>query len=69
MYLSIVLQTVELYCQQKFLGHVVRKELLQILVVTGFVKGKDHKGGGETYMPSLEKRKDLIPLELIHFAR
>ena len=53
----------------KFFGHVIRKEEMENLVVMGFVEGKRALGRQRyPYLTDLQKRKNLTPMELIHFA-
>ncbi len=56
--------------QMSFLGHVVRKDSLENLVVTGFVDGKRARGRQrETFLTYLSKRKNTSPIELLHLAK
>ena len=55
--------------QMEFFGHVIRKEELENLVVTGFIEGKRARGRQrETYLTYLQKMKGMTPIELIHLA-
>ena len=55
--------------QMKFFGPFIRKEELENLVGNGFVEGKRALGRQkETYLASLQKSKDLTPMEFIRFA-
>ena len=52
--------------QMEFFGHVIRKEELENLLVTGFIEGKRARGRQrETY---LQNMKGMTPIELIHLA-
>ena len=52
-----------------FFGHVIRKEEMENLVVTGYVEGKRDKGRQrETFLTYLHKMKGKKPTELIHLA-
>ena len=53
--------------QMSFFGHVIRKDAFENLVVTGFVEKRENAAEG-TYLTYLQNRKDLTPMELIHFA-
>ena len=53
----------------EFFGHVIRKEELENLVVTGFIEGIRARGRyRETYLTYLQKMKGMTPIELIHLA-
>ena len=55
--------------QMEFFGHVIRKEELKNLVVTGFIEGTRARGRQrETYLTYLQKMKGMTPIELIHLA-
>ena len=55
--------------QMEFFGHVIRKEELEILVVTGFIIGKIARGRqGETYLTYLQMMKGITPIELIQLT-
>ena len=55
--------------QNQFFCQVVRKEELVNMVVARLVEGKRAQGRQrETYLTYLQERKDLTPMELIHFA-
>ena len=52
------------------LGHVIRKDDLEGLVVTGFVDGKRVRGRPrETFLTYLGKQMNKSPLEMIRMAR
>ncbi len=56
--------------QMSFLGHTLRKDELENLVVTGYIEGKRARGRQrETYLTYLNKMKKRTPTELIHMAR
>ena len=48
----------------KLFGHVVRKEVLENLVVTGIIEGRQR----DTYLTYQFQRNYLTPMELIHYA-
>ena len=55
--------------QMEFFGHVIRKEELENLVVTGFTEGKRARGRQrETYLTYLPNNKGITPIELIRLA-
>ena len=55
--------------QMSFLGHVLRKEEMEHLVVTGFVDGKRARGRQrETFLTYLGKFTNK-PLELLRLAK
>jgi len=55
--------------QMQFLGHIVRKDELEKIVLTGYVEGKRDRGRQrETFLTYLSKRTGLSPIELIHQA-
>ena len=55
--------------KMEFFGHVIRKEELENLVVTGFIEGKRARGRQrETYLTYLQNMKGMTPIELIHLA-
>ena len=58
---------VDIVCRQmSFLGHVLRKEEMELLVVTGFVDGKRDRGSQrETF---LGKFTNKPPMELLRLA-
>jgi uncharacterized membrane-anchored protein YhcB (DUF1043 family) len=56
--------------QLSFLGHVMRKEDLENLVVTGFVDGKRARGRPrETFLTYLSKMTNKSPTELIRLTK
>jgi hypothetical protein len=56
--------------QLSFLGHVVRKDCVENLVVTGFIDGKRARGRQrETFLTYLSKRMNIAPIELLRLAR
>jgi hypothetical protein len=56
--------------QLSFLGHVIRKNELENIVLTGFIDGKRDRGKQrETFMTYLEKITKHTPIELIRLAR
>ena len=55
--------------QLSFLGHVLRKDELEKLVVTGFVDSKRARGRQrETFLTYLSKMKHKLPMELLQMA-
>ena len=55
--------------QMEFFGHVIRKEELENLVVTGLIEGKRAKGRQrETYLTYLQKMKGMTSIDLIHLV-
>jgi len=55
--------------QMAFFGHIIRKEEIENLVVTGYVEGKRAKGRQrETFLTYLHKMKGKKLTELIHLA-
>ena len=53
-----------------FLGHVLRKEEMEHLVVTGFVDGKRARGRQrETFLAYLGKFTNKPPMELLRLAK
>ena len=55
--------------QSSFLGHVLRKDKLEKLVVTGFVDGKRVRGRQrEAFLTYLGKMKQKSPMELLQMA-
>ena len=55
--------------QIEFFVHVISKEELESLVVTGFIEEKRARGRQrETYLTYLQKMKGMTPIELIHLA-
>ena len=60
---DIVKRQIELF------GHVIRKEELENLLVTGFIEGKRVRGRQrKTYLTYLQKMKGMTPIELIHLS-
>ena len=55
--------------QFSFLGHVLRKDELEKLVVTGFVDGKRARGRQETFLTYLGNMKQKTPRELLQMAK
>ena len=56
--------------QLSFLGHVLRKDELEKLVVTGFVDSKRVRGRlRETFLTYLGKMKQKLPMELLQMAK
>ena len=56
--------------QANFFGHVMRKEEIKNLVITGYVEGKRARGRQrETYLTYVQKMKEKTPIELIHLTR
>ena len=56
--------------QMSFLGHVLRKEEMEHLVVTGFVVGKRARGRQrETILTYLGKFKNKPPMELLRLEK
>ena len=56
--------------QMNFLGHVLRKEEIEHLVVTGFVDGKRARGRQwDTFLTYLGKFKNKPPMEQLRFAK
>ena len=56
--------------QMSFLGHVLRKEEMDNLVVTGFVDGKHARGRQrETFLTYLVKFTNKPPMELLQLAK
>ena len=56
--------------QLSFVGHVLRKEVLEQLVVTVFVDGKRARGRQrETFLTYLGKMKNKLPMELLQMAK
>ena len=56
--------------QLSFLGHVLRKEELEKLVMTGFVDGKRARSRQrDTYLTYLGKMKQKLPMELLKWLR
>ena len=56
--------------QIDFFGHVIKKEELENLVITGFIEGKRASGRQrETYLTYLQNMKGMTPIELIHRER
>ena len=56
--------------QLSFLGHVLRKDELEKLLVTGFVDGKRARGRQrETFLTYLGKMKQKLPMELLQMAK
>ena len=56
--------------QLSFLGHYVRKDCVENLVVTGFIDGKHARGRQrETFLTYLSKRMNIPPIELLRLAR
>ncbi len=56
--------------QMSFLGHVIRKDDLENLVVTGYIDGRRDRGRQrETFMTYLEKMTNRTPVELIRLTR
>ena len=56
--------------QMSFLGHVLRKEEMEHLVVTGFVDGKRVYGRQqETFLTYLDKFMYKPPMELLRLAK
>ena len=55
--------------QMSFLGHVLRKEEMEHLVVTGFIDGKRTRGRQrETFLTYLGKFTNKPPMELLRLA-
>ena len=55
--------------QLSFLGHVLRKDELEKLVVAGFVDGKRVRGTQrETFLTYLGNMKHTLPIELLPMA-
>ena len=53
-----------------FLGHVLRKEKMGLLVVTGFVDGKRARGRQqETFLTYLGKFTNKPPMELLRLPK
>ena len=53
----------------EFFGHVIRKEELENLVVTGFIEGNRARGRQrETYLTYRQTMKGMMSIELIHLA-
>ena len=56
--------------QMSFLGHVLRKEEVEYLVVTGFVDGKRARGRQrETFLTYLGKFTNKPPMKLLRLAK
>ena len=56
--------------QLSFLGHMLRKDELEKLVVTGVVDGKQARGRQrETFLTYLGKIKQKLPMELLQMAK
>ena len=56
--------------QLSFLGHVLRKDELEKLVVTCFVDGKRTRGRQrEAFLTYLGKMKQKLPMELLQMAK
>ena len=56
--------------QMKFFGHVIRKDEVENLVITGFIEGTRARGRQrETFLTYLNKMKETSPIELIRLAR
>ena len=56
--------------QMSFLGHVLRKEEMEHLVVTGFIDGKRARGmQRETFLTYLGKFTNKPPMELLRLAK
>ena len=56
--------------QMSFLGHVLRKEEMEHLIVTGFVDGKRaHGRQRETFLTYLGKFTNKPPMELLRLAK
>ena len=56
--------------QMSFLGHVLRKEEMEHLVVTGFIDGKRARGRQrETFLTYLGKFTNKPPMELLRLAK
>ena len=56
--------------QMRFLGHVLRKEEMECLVVTGFVDSKRARGRQrETFLTYLGKFTNKPPMELLRLAK
>ena len=56
--------------QLNFLGHVLRKDEQEKLVVTGFVDGKRARGRQrEIFLTYLGKMKQKLPMELLQIAK
>ena len=55
--------------QMEFFGHVIIKEEMENLVVTGFIVGKRARGRRrETYLTYMQQIKGMTPIKLIHLA-
>ena len=55
--------------QITFLGHVIRKDELEKVVLTGYVEGTHDRGKQrETLLTYLNKHKGIQPSEMIHQA-
>ena len=56
--------------QMSFMGHVLRKEEMEHLVVTGFIDGKRARGRQrETFLTYLGKFTNKPPMELLRLAK
>ena len=56
--------------QLVFIGHVLRKDKLEKLVVTGFVDGKRARGRERaTFITYLGKMNQKLPMELLQMAK
>ena len=56
--------------QKSFMGHVLRKEELEHLVITGFVDGKRARGRQrKTFLTYLGKFTNKPPMELLRLAK
>ena len=56
--------------QMSFLGHVLRKEEMEHLIVTGIVDGKRARGRQrETFLTYLDKFTNKPPMELLRLAK
>ena len=56
--------------QMSFLGHVLRKEEMEHLVITGFVDGKRARGRQrETFLTNLDKFTNQPPMELLRLSK
>ena len=56
--------------QLSFLGHIIRKDEVENLVITGFVEGSRSRGRQrETFLTYLKRKTNKAPTELIRLAR
>ena len=56
--------------QLSFIGHVLRKDELENLVVTGFVDGKRTRGRQrDTFLTYLGKMKQILPMKLLQMDK